>query len=61
MFKEYKAAYFDVLQQTRQKKDISIFETFMYAEYTKFLQQEIDKFEQVQSKDAKESGYSFVF
>ncbi|CAN5808433.1 hypothetical protein BH10BAC3_BH10BAC3_35580 [soil metagenome] len=61
VFKEDKAAYFDVLQQTRQKEDISIFETFMYAEYTKYLQQEIDKFEQLQSKDAKGSGYSFVF
>lgn len=61
VFKEDKAAYFDALQQTRKEEDINIFRYFMYAQYTKYLQQEIDKFEQAIKNGGKGKGYSFVF
>ncbi len=59
VFKEDKAAYFEALQQTRQNEDISVFRNFMYTQYAKYLQQEIDKFEQADKKG--KGGYSFVF
>lgn len=70
VFKEDKAAYFDTLQQTRKVEDISIFRKFMNKQYAKYLQQEIDKFEEINPKDAppqagksaeNNKGYSFVF
>jgi Fic family protein len=61
VFKEDKAAYFEALQQTRLKEDISIFRNFMYSQYEKYLQLEIDKFEQMKNGNGKSAGYSFVF
>ena len=61
VFKEDKAAYFDTLQQTRKEEDINIFRTFMFAQYAKYLQQEIEKFEQLDKAGEKGKGYSFVF
>jgi Fic family protein len=61
VFKEDKAAYFEALQQTRKEEDITIFQNFMYAQYEKYLQQEIEKFEQSQQNGAKGKGFSFVF
>ncbi len=45
VFKEDKAAYFEALQQTRKEENIEIFRTFMYRQYQKYLQQEVEKFE----------------
>ena len=61
VFKEDKAAYFEALQQTRKAEDISIFRKFMFAQYAKYLQLEIEKFEQVNKEGTKGKGYSFVF
>lgn len=61
VFKEDKAAYFEALQQTRKEENISIFQKFMFAQYTKYLQQEIDKFEQAEKNGGKNKGYSFIF
>jgi hypothetical protein len=61
VFKEDKAAYFEALQQTRKEEDITIFQNFMYAQYEKYLQQEIEKFEQSQQNGVKGKGFSFVF
>lgn len=61
VFKEDKAAYFEALQQTRKEEDIAIFRSFMYAQYAKYLQLEIDKFEQMQKHGGAGKGYSFVF
>lgn len=61
VFKEDKAAYFETLQQTRKEEDISIFQNFMHVQYGKYLQQEIDKFEQAEKNGGKNKGYSFVF
>jgi len=61
VFKEDKAAYFEALQQTRKVEDIGIFRHFMYAQYAKYLQQEIYKFAQINNENTKGKGYSFVF
>jgi len=60
VFKEDKAAYFEALQQTRLKEDISIFRSFMYGQYEKYLLLEIEKFESINKKGTG-AGYSFVF
>lgn len=62
VFKEDKAEYFDALQQTRQQEDINIFKDFMYEQYSKYLQQEIDKFEKINNTDKKKGNdYSLIF
>ncbi len=61
VFKEDKAVYFEALQQTRKEEDITIFRTFMFAQYAKYLQPEIDKFEKLDKTGEKGKGYSFVF
>lgn len=61
VFKEDKATYFEALQQTRKEEDIHLFRKFMYAQYAKYLQQEIEKFEQIDKSVTKGKGYSFVF
>jgi len=61
VFKEDKAAYFETLQLTRKEEDIIIFRKFMFSQYAKYLQQEIDKFEQIDKGKTKGKGYSFVF
>jgi Fic family protein len=61
VFKEDKAAYFEALQQTRLKEDITVFRNFMYGQYEKYLQIEIEKFEAMKKDDGKSGGYSFVF
>ena len=61
VFKEDKAAYFEALQQTRKEENINIFRSFMFTQYAKYLQQEIDKFEQAAKAGGKGKGYSFVF
>lgn len=61
VFKEDKAAYFEALQQTRLKEDITVFRKFMYGQYEKYLVMEIGKFEAMKKDDRKSGGYSFVF
>lgn len=61
VFKEDKAAYFEALVETRKNEDISIFRKFMFAQYGKYLQGEIEKFEQADKGGPKGKGYSFVF
>ena len=62
VFKEDKAEYFESLQKTRQHEDISIFRRFMYSQYAKYLQQEIEKFEKINNSEKKKgNGYSLIF
>lgn len=61
VFKEDKAAYFEALQQTKKAEDISVFRKFMFAQYAKYLQMEIEKFEQLDKEGSKGKGFSFVF
>jgi Fic family protein len=55
VFKEDKATYFEALQTTRKAEDINIFRNFMYGQYDKYLQTEINKFE-----SGKNGGYGFL-
>ncbi|MBX9781832.1 MAG: Fic family protein [Chitinophagaceae bacterium] len=62
VFKEDKAAYFEALQDARKTEDISVFRTFMYAQYRKQLGNEIEKYKKLQSSDTKKGGgFSLVF
>lgn len=61
VFKEDKAAYFEALQETRKAEDLDIFRNFMYNQYSKYLQSEIEKFEAMGKAGKKGKGYSFVF
>ncbi len=62
VFKEDKAEYFEALEQTRQHENINIFRNFMYRQYSKYLQQEITKHEELQRPDVnKGKGYSLIF
>ena len=60
VFKEDKVEYFKALVETRSEENIEIFRTFMKSQYIKYLNQEIDKYEQLKNPD-KDSGYSLVF
>jgi Fic family protein len=59
VFKEDKAYYFEALQATRKAEDINIFRDFMYGQYVKYLQTEINKFESG-TKGGKNGGYGFL-
>lgn len=61
VFKEDKAAYFEVLQQTRKEENIELFREFMLGQYSKYLQMEIEKFQALDKPGAKGKGYSIVF
>ncbi len=62
VFKEDKAEYFESLQQTRQHEDITIFRKFMYGQYAKYLQKEIEKFEKMKNSEKKNGdNYSLIF
>ena len=61
VFKEDKSAYFEALLQARKEENLNIFRLFMFAQYAKYLQHEIDKFEEAQKDGGKGKGYSFVF
>jgi Fic family protein len=59
VFKEDKARYFEALQATRKQEDINVFRNFMYSQYEKHLQAEIDKFENGM-KGGKSGVYGFL-
>lgn len=48
VFKEDKAEYFESLVKTRKKEDKGIFREFMFLEYSKYLELEIEKFEKME-------------
>lgn len=56
VFKEDKAAYFEALVATRASKDFEIFRNFMAGQYTRFLQQEMDRYEAA-SHPSKGGGF----
>jgi Fic family protein len=58
VFKEDKANYFEALQNTRKTDDINIFRGFMYTQYEKYLNIEIEKYEQgIKGKGKSEYGF----
>jgi len=66
VFKEDKADYYVALQETRKQEDMQIFNTFMFEQYRKHLEQEITSYTQAMSQETepnkgKGSGYSLFF
>lgn len=62
VFKEDKADYFQALQDTREKEDISIFRKFMYGQTAKYLHAEINKYKKaINTGKDKSGGYSLIF
>ncbi len=47
VFSEDKAEYFDALEATRNKEDIAVFRGFMFRQYAKHLEEEIQKFRRI--------------
>ena len=60
VFTEDKAAYYEALQLTRSKENLTIFLTFMYGQYAKFLEQEIMLYKKM-TDNTGAKGFSFVF
>lgn len=54
VFKEDKVDYFNVIQEAREKNDISIFYNFMFSQYEKQLINEINNYKN------KSKGFSFL-
>jgi len=66
VFKEDKADYYVALQETRKQKGMEIFNTFMFEQYRKHLEQEITAYTQAMAqniipKKGKGNGYSLFF
>jgi Fic family protein len=60
VFNEEKNDYFEALIATRKQEDLSIFRDFMHQQYQKFLEQEIEKFKDIQ-KPASGKTFSLIF
>ena len=61
VFKEDKQEYFNALQETRKKEDISIFRTFMFSQTDKFLSEQIEELTKKQTSKKTGKGFSFLF
>lgn len=64
VFKEDKADYYVALQETRKQEDLQIFNTFMFEQYAKHLEQEITSYTQAMSQKTipkKGNGYPLFF
>src|SRR5690606_16344396 len=61
VFSEDKADYFEALERTREKEDLSFFRDFMRAQYAKYLSSEIEKYLDAQDQPGKGGGFSFIF
>lgn len=61
VFSEDKADYFQALEQTRKKENLSFFRDFMQAQYAKYLSSEIDKYLDARGQPRKGDGFSFIF
>jgi Fic family protein len=49
VFQEDKTNYYQALEDTRKQEDINVFRAFMVSQYAKYLNQEIDKFNALNS------------
>lgn len=62
VFTEDRSDYYNALQQSRKEESLQPFEDFMLRQYGKYLQQEIEKFNQKeQLKPGKGKGLSLFF
>ncbi len=55
IFTEDRASYIDALNETEEKKDITVFRNFVCKQQIKFYKAELEKFER------KNTGFSFLF
>ena len=63
VYKEDKADYFTALQTARKEESLQPFYRFMFTQYAKFLQQEIQSFKEdmQQNKPSSSGGFSLFF
>ena len=61
VFKEDKNEYFTALQDARKLNQISPFYAFMYGQYYKFLDLEIEAYKKISQNKGKTKGLSFLF
>lgn len=61
VFKEDKQEYFNALQETRKKENISIFREFMFSQTDKFLSEQIEELTKKQTSKKTGKGFSFLF
>jgi Fic family protein len=61
VYKEDKQDYFNALQETRKKEDISIFRGFMFSQTEKFLAEQIAELTKKQTSKNTGKGFSFLF
>ena len=61
VYKEDKQDYFDALQETRKKEDISIFRHFMFSQTEKFLAEQIVELTKKQTSKNTGKGFPFLF
>lgn len=61
VFKEDKEDYIKALEQTRKKEDIAFFHNFMLKQYQKYLQSEIDNYQQAINPPKSGRKFSLVF
>jgi Fic family protein len=61
VFSEDRATYIQVLEDTRNKKDMGIFVGFMYDQYYKLLVQEIRKYQDILRAAEKGAWYPLIF
>jgi len=61
VFKEEKAAYFEALEEARNKEDLGYFRSFMLEQYKTMLAREIKLYQEKDEPPRKSGGYSMVF
>lgn len=61
VYKEDKQDYFNALQETRKKEEISIFRDFMFSQTEKFLAEQIAELTKKQTSKNTGKGFSFLF
>jgi len=60
--KEDRNEYIEVLEKSRKTNEINYFYDFMFAQYIKFLKNDMDKYiQQTQNKNKKNSGMNFLW
>ena len=61
VFSEDKVAYIEALEDTRNKKDLDVFISFMFSQYGKMLHLEIEKYLRIIKDEKGGKGYSLIF
>ena len=61
VFKEDKGDYIKALTDARTMEKLAPFREFMYSQYHKFLQQDIDAYKSMLQPKNKGKGFSIIF